>query len=65
MGDNEAVQRAYWAGYLAAVVAERPTLLDVVHELSDMPDLHNTNSGTVTNLIQARDVHGNITFGPQ
>ncbi|WP_369392761.1 hypothetical protein AB5J72_38195 [Streptomyces sp. CG1] len=65
MGDDEAVQRAYWVGYLAAVLAERPTLLDVVRELPDMPDLHNTNSGTVTNLMQARDVHGNITFGPQ
>nr|WP_285554258.1 hypothetical protein [Streptomyces hygroscopicus] len=65
MGDDEAAQRAYWAGYLAAVLAERPTLLDVVRELPDMPGLHNTNSGTVTNLVQARDVHGNISFGPQ
>lgn len=63
MGDGEAVQRAYWAGYLAAVLAERPTLLDVVRDLPDLPDLHNTNSGTVTTLVQARDIHGDIRFG--
>jgi hypothetical protein len=62
LGDDEAVQRAYWAGYLAAVLAERPALLDVVRGL---PDLRNTNSGTVTTLVQARDIHGGVTFGPQ
>lgn len=65
MGDDEAVQRAYWAGYFAAVLAERPNLLDAIRDLSDRPDVHNTNSGTVTNLVQARDIHGKITFGPQ
>ncbi|MGW0825576.1 hypothetical protein [Streptomyces sp. NPDC002845] len=65
IGDDEAVQRAYWAGYLAAVLAERPPLLDVLRDLPDMPDLHNTNSGTVTTLVQARDIQGGITFGPQ
>jgi hypothetical protein len=65
MGDDEAVQRAYWAGYLAAVLAERPHLLDAVRGLPDRPDVHNTNSGTATTLLQARDIHGDITFGPQ
>jgi hypothetical protein len=65
LDDGEAVQQAFWAGYLAAVLAERPSLLDVVRGLPDMPGLHNTNSGTVTTLIQARDIHGDITFGPQ
>lgn len=65
LGDDEAVQRAYWAGYLAGVLAERPSLLDVLRGLPDQPDVHNTNSGTVTTLVQARDIHGGITFGPQ
>lgn len=68
LGEDEAVQRAYWAGYLAAVLAERPALLDVIRDLpgpTDRPDVHNTNSGTVTTLVQARDIHGGITFGPR
>lgn len=66
LGEDEAVHRAYWAGYLAAVLAERPALLDVIRDLPgppDRPDVHNTNSGTATTLVQARDVHGGITFG--
>lgn len=64
LGEDEAVQRAYWAGYFAGVVAERPELVDVVRDLSRGPDVHNTNSGTVTTLVQAHDIHGNVTFGP-
>jgi hypothetical protein len=65
MGEDEAVQRAYWAGYLAAVLAERPDLLDVVRGLADGPGVHNTNSGTATTLVQARDIQGGVTFGPR
>jgi hypothetical protein len=65
LGDDRALQQAYWAGYLAAVLAERPGLLDVVRALPDPTDLRNTNSGTVTTLVQARDIDGGITFGPQ
>ncbi len=70
-GDNEqALLQAYWAGYLAAVLAERPALLDLLRDLHGTltaPDtttfVHNTNSGTVTALVQGRDISGGITFG--
>lgn len=66
LGGDAAVQRAYWAGYLAAVLAERPDLLDAVRELAEPGGgAHNTNSGQVTTLVQARDVHGGISFGPR
>lgn len=65
LGGDEAVQRAYWAGYLAAVLAERPDLLDAIRETAEPGGAHNTNSGQVTTLVQARDVHGGISFGPQ
>jgi hypothetical protein len=65
LGGGEAVQRAYWAGYLAAVLAERPDLLDAVRGLADGAAVHNTNSGTATTLIQARDIQGGVTFGPR
>lgn len=65
LGGDEAVQRAYWAGYLAAVLAERPDLLDAVRGLAEPGGVHNTNSGQVTTLVQARDVRGGISFGPQ
>ena len=70
-GDGEqALLQAYWAGYLAAVLAERPALLDLVRDLHGTltaPDsttsVQNTNSGTVTTLVQGRDISGGITFG--
>ncbi|MEU9118778.1 hypothetical protein AB0C96_02775 [Streptomyces sp. NPDC048506] len=71
---DQALLRAYWAGYLAAVLAERPALLGLVRDLRsavadpgahDGPSVHNTNSGTVTTLIQGGDFSGNITFGTQ
>lgn len=67
LGGGEAVLRAYWAGYFAALVADRPQLLDVVSELPGrVEERHsNTNSGTVTTLVQARDVDGGIVFGQQ
>ena len=65
LGDDEAVHRAYWAGYLAAVLAEHPDLLDTVRGLHQRPDVHNANSGTATTLVQAHDIHGGITFGPR
>lgn len=65
LGGEEAVQRAYWAGYLAAVLGEHPDLLDAVRGLPNRSDVHNTNSGTATTVVQARDVHGDITFGPR
>lgn len=63
LGEERAVQCAYWAGYLAGVVGQRPDLLDAVRDLPRAPDVHNTNSGTVTTLVQARDIGGDITFG--
>ncbi|QMU68371.1 hypothetical protein [Streptacidiphilus sp. P02-A3a] len=70
-GDGEqALLQAYWAGYLAAVLAERPALVDLVRDLPGTltaPDsatsVQNTNSGTVTTLVQGRDISGGITFG--
>jgi hypothetical protein len=65
LGGDEAVQRAYWAGYLAAVLAERPDLLDAVRGLAEPDGVSNANSGQVTTLVQARDIHGGISFGPR
>ncbi len=69
-GSEQALLQAYWAGYLAAVLAERPALLDLIRDLQGTqtaPDsttsLQNTNSGTVTTLVQGRDISGGITFG--
>ena len=70
-GDSEqALLQAYWAGYLAAALAEHPGLLDLVRNLHGTlttPDsttsVQNTNSGTVTRLVQGRDISGGITFG--
>ncbi|MGW1891189.1 hypothetical protein ACWCP6_13165 [Streptomyces sp. NPDC002004] len=71
-GDDQALLRAYWAGYLAAALAERPALIELVHGLRstmadasthDTSSVHNTNSGTVTTLVQGRDFNGDMTFG--
>jgi hypothetical protein len=70
--DEQALLRAYWAGYLAAVLAERPALLGLVRDLhgtltapaASNSSVHNSNSGTVTTLIQGRDISGGISgFG--
>ncbi|MFE9612349.1 hypothetical protein [Streptomyces sp. NPDC006012] len=56
---------AHWTAFLLAAVAERPELLGLVRELGTPPaSVHNSNSGTVTTLVQSRDVHGGIRFGP-
>ncbi|WP_153812197.1 hypothetical protein [Streptomyces sp. SUK 48] len=76
-GDTEqdrAFLRAYWAGYLTAAVAQHPALGDLVRDLYNIrtgagteatSSVHNTNNGTVTNLVQGRDFSGGITFGAQ
>jgi len=70
MTAGHADSEAYWAGYLAALLAERPALLDLVRDLHNTltppdstPSVQNTNSGTATTLVQARDITGGITFG--
>jgi hypothetical protein len=67
---EQALLQAYWAGYLAAALADRPALLDLVRDLHGTltdadatTSVHNTNSGTVTTLVQGRDISGGITFG--
>ncbi|MFJ8790905.1 hypothetical protein [Streptomyces sp. NPDC102462] len=56
---------ARWTAFLLAAVAERPELLGLVRELgAPAGSVHNSNSGTVTSLVQSRDVHGGIRFGP-
>ena len=70
-GDDRRVRlEAFWAGYLAASLAERPGLLDAIRELGSSADaqasrapVHNTNTGTVGTLLQAGDIHGDISFG--
>ncbi|MEW1648662.1 hypothetical protein [Streptomyces sp. NPDC091219] len=56
---------AHWTAFLMTAIAQQPTLLDLVRELGDTSSgsVHNTNSATVTTLVQARDIHGGITFG--
>jgi hypothetical protein len=70
-GDDRRLRlEAYWAGYLAALLAERPSLLESILDLGssahDQPSraaVHNTNSGTVGTLLQTGDIRGDITFG--
>ncbi|MER6528142.1 hypothetical protein [Streptomyces sp. NPDC001508] len=67
LDDGEARERvaAHWTAFLLAAVAERPELLGLVRELgAPGGSVHNSNSGTVTSLVQSRDVHGGIRFGP-
>jgi hypothetical protein len=70
--DQRALLEAHWAGFLATVLAEHAVLLDFVRELSTEQlgsrsgaSVQNTNSGTVTTLVQSGDIHGSITFGTQ
>ncbi|MEU6557187.1 hypothetical protein ABZ915_44230 [Streptomyces sp. NPDC046915] len=62
---RRALLQAHWTAFLLTAVTERPELLDVVRQLGGQADdrVHNTNSGTVTTLVQSRDIHGGITFG--
>lgn len=67
---QRALLEAYWAGYLAALAAEHPEYAAAVATLAAPPadggaERGNVNSvtGTVTgNLVQARDIHGGVTF---
>lgn len=67
--DQKARLEVFWAGYLAGLLAERPDLGEVLQELAagsavdTRSSTHNSNTGTVHgNLLQAGDVHGNITL---
>lgn len=72
-GEGEGRQRlleAYWTGYLAGLAASHADLLDAIrdfgHAHASTPQgttVHNANTGTVGTLLQAGDVHGNISFG--
>jgi len=60
----------YWTGYLAGLGAAHADLLEAIRELGQAQRLappgstvHNSNTGTVGTLLQAGDVHGNISFG--
>jgi hypothetical protein len=66
-GDRQARLEAFWAGYLAGLLGERPDLADALQELTSSENpasgTRNSNTGTVRgSLIQARDVNGNIQF---
>ncbi|MFJ8143236.1 hypothetical protein [Streptomyces sp. NPDC096013] len=62
---QRAAMEAHWTAFFMTAIAQHPTLLDLVRELGETSSgsVHNTNSGTATTLVQARDVHGGITFG--
>jgi len=60
----------YWAGYLAALAADRAELLGVLRELHACSataargtTIHNSNTGRVGTLLQQGDVHGGISIG--
>ena len=70
--DRRARLEAYWAGYLAALLAERPGLLEAIRDLdpatatrAERATVHNTNTGKAETLVQTGDVHGGITIGGQ
>jgi hypothetical protein len=66
-----AILEAYWAGYLAALIGERPEFASVLAELAassnrpaDKGTVVNSVTGTVSgNLVQAQDIHGGVRFG--
>ncbi|WP_405849138.1 hypothetical protein [Streptomyces sp. NBC_01518] len=62
---QRAAMEAHWTAFLMTAIAQHPTLLDLVRDLGDTSpaSVHNINSGTATTLLQARDIHGGITFG--
>lgn len=65
--DREGRLQAFWAGYLAGLLAERPELAGALQELiaglRPADGVRNSNTGTVRgHLVQARDVSGGIEF---
>lgn len=66
-GDRQGRLEAYWAGYLAGLLAERPELVGAVRELASgglsEATTQNSNTGTVHgHLLQARDINGGVHF---
>ena len=68
--DRRRLLETYWTGYLAGLAAGHAELLDVLRDLSHERTpvshesaVHNSNTGTVGTLLQAGDVHGDISFG--
>ena len=63
------VLEAYWAGYLAALAAERPGFAAALTELAGEPGAQaagtsNSVTGTVTgNVLQANRIEGGVHFG--
>jgi hypothetical protein len=60
---------AYWIGYLAALLDERPDLGEAISSLRPAPaaaprgDVHNNTSGTVNgSVVQARDISGGVNY---
>ena len=69
-GERQKLLETYWAGYLAGLGASHADLIEAVRELGDAQEsaaqgttVHNSNTGQVGTLLQAGDVHGNISFG--
>ena len=71
-GERDRMLVAYWVGYLAALLDERPDLSEAVAALRPAPaagivgsaNVQNSNSGTVHgSVVQARDVSGGVSFG--
>lgn len=69
-GERQKLLEVYWAGYLAGLATSHADLIDAVRELGAAHEptaqgatVHNSNTGTVGTLLQAGDVHGNISFG--
>ncbi len=69
-GLRQRLLETYWTGYLAGLAAGNASLLDAISELEPTQtwlaresSVHNSNSGVVGTLLQARDIHGDMTFG--
>lgn len=65
--ERDRILVAYWIGYLAALLDERPDLGEAISALRAPAagpgggDVHNSNSGTVHGaLVQARDISGGV-----
>lgn len=67
-GERNRILVAYWIGYLAALLDERPDLSEAVGALRTAPaaaagavEVQNNNPGTVYgNVIQARNISGGV-----